>query len=110
MDVVIRQFEVYLVTLDPTKGNEIRKTRPCIVASPNEMNNSLNTVFMIPLTSTIRNYPTRVNCTFNGKHGQAVIDQMRAVDKLRLIKKIGAINDRTVIEDVMNILQEIFTL
>lgn len=108
--MVIKQFEVYLVELDPTKGSEIKKTRPCVVISPNEMNNFLNTVFVIPLTSTRRAYPTRIDCTFENKAGQLAIDQMRAVDKIRLVKKLGAFKDKVFMEQVMNILQEIFTL
>lgn len=108
--MVVRQFEVYLVALDPTKGSEIQKTRPCVVVSPNEMNNFLNTVFVVPLTSTIKAYPTRVNCTFENKQGQVAIDQLRAVDKVRLVKKLGAFKDKAFTEEVMNILKEIFSL
>ena len=114
MDMVrstdIKQFEVYLIALDPTKGSEIQKTRPCVIISPNEVNNFLNTVIAIPLTSTKKDYPTRVNCTFNGKDGQVAIDQMRALDKSRLIKKLGAINDSVFIEEVLTVLQEMFSL
>src|ERR1700722_7991396 len=102
--MVEKQFEVYLVTLDPTKGSEIQKTRPCLVISPNEMNNFLNTVFIIPLTTTKRNYPTRINCTFENKEGQIAIDQMRAVDKVRLVKKLGSFKDRLFMEQVVNVL------
>ena len=108
--MVIKQFEVYLVMLDPTKGSEIQKTRPCVIISPNEMNNCLNTVFVIPLTSTVKAYPTRVNCTFDNKAGQVAIDQMRAVDKVRLVKKLGSFKDRAFMEQVMNILKNMFTL
>ena len=108
--MVVRQFEVYLVELDPTKGSEIKKTRPCVVISPNEMNNFLNTIFIIPLTSTKRAYPTRVDCIFQNKEGQVAIDQMRAVDKVRLVKKLGAFKDKIFMEQVMDTLQEIFTL
>ena len=110
MDMVVKQFEVYLVALDPTKGSEIQKTRPCVVVSPNDMNNFLNTVFIIPLTSTKKNFPTRVNCTFDHKEGQVAIDQMRAVDKIRLVKKIGAFKDKSFMEQVMNVIKEFFTL
>ena len=108
--MVVKRFEVYLVILDPAKGSEIQKTRPCLVVSPNEMNNSLDTILAVPLTSTIRNYPTRVDCSFKNKNGQLAIDQMRALDKSRLIKRLGVINDRVVIESVLNVLQEIFAL
>ncbi|MCD6011943.1 MAG: death on curing protein [Flavipsychrobacter sp.] len=108
--MVVKQFEVYLVSLDPTKGSEIRKTRPCVVISPNEMNDFLNTVLVIPLTSTKRAYPTRVDCTFENKEGQVAIDQMRAVDKIRLVKKLGHFKDKTFMQDVMNVLQKMFSL
>jgi mRNA interferase MazF len=110
MDMVVKQFEVYLVALDPTKGSEIQKTQPCVIISPNEMNGFLNTVFIIPLTSTKKAYPTRVNCTFENKEGQVAIDQMRAVDKVRLIKKLGSFKDRAFMEQVLNLLKEIFSL
>jgi len=108
--MVVKQFEIYLVSLDPTKGSEMQKTRPCMVISPNEMNSSLNTVIAIPLTSTKKDYPTRVNCIFNKKSGQVAIDQMRAMDKSRLLKKLGVINDDTFIEEVLGVLQEMFSL
>lgn len=85
----IQRFEVWLVDLNPTKGSEIKKVRPCIVVSPNEINRYLHTVMVVPLTSTIRTYPTRVNCIFQGKNGQAMIDQMRGLDKVRFKKKLG---------------------
>ncbi len=87
-----QRFEVYLVILDPTVGSEIKKTRPCIIISPNEMNNHISTVIIAPLTSRLRNYPTRVPCKVEGKQGQVVLDQIRTVDKSRLIKKITTIS------------------
>ncbi len=86
------RFEVYLVSLDPVKGSEIRKTRPCVIISPNEMNKFIKTVIVAPMTSTQKNYPTRISINFQGKRGQIVLDQIRTVDKSRLIKKLGAIN------------------
>lgn len=83
-----QRFEVYLVNLDPTIVSEIKKTRPCVIISPNEMNNHISTVIIAPLTSKLRNYPTRVPCRVEGKQGQIVLDQIRTVDKSRLIKKI----------------------
>ncbi|MCC5925923.1 MAG: type II toxin-antitoxin system PemK/MazF family toxin [Bacteroidetes bacterium] len=91
----VRRFDVYLIALDPTVGSEIQKTRPCVVISPDEMNRHIQTVIIAPLTSTVRAYPTRVNTTFQGKKGQIVLDQIRTVDKKRLIKKVGAINEAT---------------
>ena len=107
--MVVMQFEVYYVALDPTMGSEIQKTRPCMVISPDVMNRSLNTVFIIPLTSTIRAYPTRVNCNFNKKNGQLAVDQLRAVDKVRLVKRLGAISDKKVLAETLDLLQEIFS-
>ena len=93
MDMVNpRRFEVYLVALDPTVGSEIRKTRPCVVVSPDEANDALSTVIGAPMTSTIRNYPTRVHIRFQGRTGEIAIDQLRALDKRRLIKKLGVIS------------------
>lgn len=93
--VTIKRFEVWLVGLSPTVGSEISKSRPCIVVSPDEANKYLHTVTVIPLTSTIRDYPTRVNCRFDGKSGQLAIDQIRSVDKTRLAKKIGVMDEQT---------------
>ena len=89
------RYEVYLVNLDPTIGSEIKKTRPCVIISPNEMNLNISTVIIAPLTSTQRDYPTRVNCKVQGKAGQIVLDQIRTVDKKRLIRKIDTVNKIT---------------
>ena len=80
----IEQYYVYWVTLDPTQGSEIAKTRPCVVVSPKELNDYLNTVVIVPLTSTLRDYPFRVQCVIMGKRGELAIDQIRTVDKTRL--------------------------
>ncbi|MDZ7755031.1 type II toxin-antitoxin system PemK/MazF family toxin [Rhodohalobacter sp.] len=103
----VQRFEVHLISLDPTKGSEIRKTRPCLIISPNEMNKHIRTVIIAPMTSTIKNYPTRVTTTFQGKKGQIVLDQIRTVDKSRLIKNIGSIS-KTAEEKTLSVLQEIF--
>lgn len=87
--------EVWLVSLDPTQGSEIQKTRPCLVISPNEMNRHLRTVIVAPMTTTERPYPTRVALTFQGKRGQVVLDQIRAVDRQRLVHKLGKVSSRT---------------
>jgi mRNA interferase MazF len=89
MGVVARRFEVFLVTLDPTVGNEIRKTRPCVVISPDELNRYLRTVIVAPMSTKGRPYPTRVACTFQGKRGQIVLDQIRTVDRERFVKRLG---------------------
>ena len=81
--------DVYLVDLNPTKGAEIKKTRPAVIISPYEMNNTLKTVIIAPLTSTIRAYPFRVDCVFQKKNGQIALDQIRSLDKKRLVKKMG---------------------
>ena len=81
--------DVYLVDLNPTKGAEIKKTRPAVIISPDEMNSTTKTVIIAPLTSTIRAYPFRVECTFQKKNGQLALDQIRSLDKKRLIKKLG---------------------
>jgi len=89
------RYEVYLINLDPTIGSEIKKTRPCVIISPDEMNRNISTVIVAPLTSSLKNYPTRINCQVQTKQGQIVLDQIRTVDKIRLIKKIDVINKRT---------------
>src|SRR4030042_5566944 len=86
------RFDLFFVCLDPTIGNEIKKTRPCVIISPDEMNRNISTVIIAPVTSKLRNYPTRVPCKVEGKQGQIVLDQIRTVDKIRLIKKIGTLN------------------
>ena|SRR5437868_11297711 len=90
-----QQDEVWLVTLDPTRGSEIQKTRPSLVISPNEMNIHLQTVIIAPMTSVIRAYPTRVALRFQGKHGQVALDQLRAVDRGRFVRKLGNISENT---------------
>jgi mRNA interferase MazF len=85
----VKQYDLYLVNLDPTVGSEIRKTRPCLVLSPDEMNDSLRTVQVAPLTTTLRKYPWRVAITFQGKDGMVALDQIRTVDKGRLVRRLG---------------------
>ena len=105
--MVVKRFEVYLVNLDPTVGSEIQKTRPCLIISPDEMNDPIATVIIAPMTSKGRDYPTRVNCQFQGKDGQAVLDQIRTVDKLRLVKKLGKVSASTQ-NKVLAVLAEMF--
>ncbi|MCE5303562.1 MAG: type II toxin-antitoxin system PemK/MazF family toxin [Planctomycetaceae bacterium] len=85
----MNRFDVYLVALDPTLGSEIKKTRPCLIVSPDEANRHLTTVLIAPMTTKGRSYPTRVACRFQGKQGQIVLDQLRTVDKVRLVKRLG---------------------
>ena len=92
----ITQYRVYLINLDPTFGHEIQKTRPCLVISPNEMNRHLQTVMIAPMTTKSHDYPTRVPLTFARKRGWIVLDQIRTVDRRRLVKDLGKIESRTV--------------
>ncbi len=105
--MVVKRFDVYLVNLDPTIGSEIQKTRPCLVISPDEINRNIRTVIIAPMTSAQKEYPTRVSCIFQKKHGQIVLDQVRTVDKVRLIKKIGTIDSKAQL-DVISVLQRLF--
>lgn len=93
--MVIARFEIWLVLLDPTQGSEISKTRPCLVVSPDVLNRRLNTVMVAPLTSTRKAYPSRVDCQFDGQHGQVALDQTRAVDKSRFVKQLGSLDETT---------------
>jgi len=103
MGMVAKRFDVFLVNLDPTIGNEIQKTRPCIVVSPDEMNRYISTVIIAPMTTKERAYPTRIICQFQGKNGQIILDQIRTVDKSRLVKKIGQIaqNEQRAVLDTL---------
>jgi len=105
----IEQYHAYWVTLDPTQGSEIAKTRPCVVVSPDELNNYLNTVVIVPLTSTLRNYPFRVQCVVTGKKGELAIDQIRTMDKTRLntANSFGRLSRSEVI-DLQNIIHEMY--
>ena len=105
--MVVKRFEVYLVSLDPTMGSEIRKTRPCLVISPDEMNRYIATVIVAPMTTKGRDYPTRVSCSFKGKRGQVVLDQIRTVDKSRLVQKLGVISQEAQ-SNVLSIIAVIF--
>jgi mRNA interferase MazF len=106
--MVVHRFDVFLVDLDPTLGNKIQKTRPCLVISPDEMNDYIATVIVAPMTTKGRDYPTRVACTFEGKDGQIVLDQIRTVDKIRLVKRLGKINLSTQ-KEVLLVLSEMFS-
>lgn len=103
----ISQYEIVLVNLDPTVGSEIKKTRPCVVISPNEMNKFLNTIVIAPMTSSSRPYPTRVEVQTNNKKGWVVIDQIRTVDRKRITKIFGKLSVNEIIE-VKNVLKETF--
>jgi mRNA interferase MazF len=105
--MVIKRFDVFLINLDPTVGYEIQKTRPCVVVSPDEMNRHIATVIVAPMTTTVRNYPTRVSCRFQSKSAQIVLDQLRTIDKQRLRKRLGRIGKSTQ-QSVLNILGQMF--
>jgi mRNA interferase MazF len=105
--VDVKRFDVYRVSLDPTQGCEMQKTRPCVLISPNEMNRHIATVIIAPMTTRGRDYPTRVTCKFQGKEGQIVLDQIRTVDKSRLVKKLGTISNPTQ-RKVLSVLSEMF--
>lgn len=102
----VKRFEIWLVDLNPTKGREINKTRPCVVISPNEMS-ALSTVLMAPMTTKGFDFPYRISCRFKGKTGLILLDQIRAIDKSRLVKKLGFIEDKTQTE-LCSCLQEMF--
>jgi mRNA interferase MazF len=103
----VERFEVYLVNLDPTVGSEIKKTRPCLVVSPNEMNFHIRTVIVAPMTTRGRPYPTRVNIHFAGRAGQVVLDQVRTIDKARLVRRLGRLN-RLAAGEVLEVLNRMF--
>jgi mRNA interferase MazF len=105
--MVVKRFDVYLVNLDPIVGSEIKKTRPCLVVSPDEMNRWIKTVIVAPMTTKGQSYPTRVSCEFQGKEGQVVLDQIRTVDKSRLVQKLGRI-DKDTEREVLVTLAEMF--
>ena len=105
--VEAKRFDVFLVSLDPTVGSEIKKTRPCVIISPNEMNRYIRTVIIAPMTSKGNEYPSRISLTFQGKKGQVVLDQIRTVDKIRLVKKLGSLTEATS-RAVSNLLTEMF--
>ena len=108
MAMVANRFDVYLANLDPTVGSEIKKTRPCLVISPDEMNSHIRTVIVAPMTTAGKDYPTRISCTFKKKKGQIVLDQVLTIDKTRLVKKLGTIDPGTQLK-VITTLQRLFS-
>lgn len=109
MGVVTSRFGVYLVRLDPTEGSEIQKTRPCLIISPDEMNRHLRTVIVAPMAARGRSYPSRVPVTLQGKQGQVILDQLRTVDKQRLVRRLGTL-DKATSTRVLTVLGEMFAL
>ena len=105
--MLINRFDVYLINLYPTVGSEIKKIRPCLIISPDEMNLNIRTIIVAPMTTAGKDYPTRVRCTFKRKKGQIVLDQIRTIDKTRIIKKLGTIDPKAQL-DVISVLQQLF--
>lgn len=103
----VARFDVVLVNLDSTIGSEIKEIRPCLVVSPDEMNRNIRTVIVAPMTTKGRSYPTRVACRFQGKSGQVVLDQIRTIDRDRLVRKLGRLDKRTAAK-ALDLLQEMF--
>ena len=103
----VNQYQIFLVNLDPTIGSEIKKTRPCVVISPDEMNLHIKTIVIAPMTTSSKNYPTRVKILHNKKKGQVVIDQIRTIDKRRIVKKLGELTIKE-IKEVKAVIRETF--
>ena len=103
----LKQYQIVLVNLDPTVGSEIKKTRPCVIISPDEMNKFLQTIVIAPMTSSVKNYPTRVNVKHNNTKGQIALDQIRTVDRQRILKIFGVL-DLKEIADLKNVLRETY--
>jgi len=103
----VKQYQIVLVNLDPTLGIEIQKTRPCVIVSPNEINDNLRTVVIAPMTSTSRKYPTRVKVKHNNQEGWVVIDQIRTIDKIRVVKKFGSLSEKE-IRECKRVIRETF--
>jgi mRNA interferase MazF len=107
MGPVVKRFDVFLVDLDPTVGSEIKKIRPCLVVSPDDINKFVRTVIVAPLTTRGRPYVSRIPCRFQGKEGHIVLDQIRTVDKIRLLKRLGRMSGPTV-DNALQFLREMF--
>jgi len=103
----INQYQIILVNLDPTLGSEIKKTRPCVVISPNEMNKFLNTVVIAPMTTSSKNYPTRIEIKHDNKIGWIVLDQIRTIDKQRIISDLGRLT-KSEINELKSVLKETY--
>lgn len=103
----MKQYQIVLVNLDPTIGSEMKKTRPCVIISPNEMNKHLDTIVVAPMTSSSKNYPTRVSVNYDKKNGWIVLDQIRTIDKQRIAKILGKLSEKEIIK-VKAVLKETF--
>lgn len=106
--VDINRFDILLVTFDPSQGHEIKKTRPCVIVSPNEMNKYIKTLIVAPMTSKIRNYPTRIPVVFESKEGTIALDQIRTIDKSRIIRNLGTL-DTKIANTVLETLGKMFS-
>ena len=107
--MVVKRFDICLIDLDPTIGHEMQKARPCLVVSPDEMNRHISTVIVAPMTTKGSSHPTRVPCRFQGKEGQVVLDQLRTVDKARLVRRLGRLSAKAQAE-VLRVLAEMFAV
>ncbi len=105
---MVKRFDVYLVNLDPTVGHEIKKSRPCLIISPDELNRYISTVIVAPMTTKGRTYPTRIPCVFQDKKGQIILDQIRTIDKSRFVKRLGKIDIETQ-KEVFTVLASLFS-
>ena len=105
----VSRGDIFLIALNPTRGSEIRKTRPCVVVSPDELNTNLRTFIVAPLTTGSHPYPFRVRCRFEGKDGHVVLDQLRAVDRERLVKRLGIISETT-LHELLSVFQAMFSV
>jgi mRNA interferase MazF len=103
--MVIEQYDIFLISLDPTIAHEIKKVRPCVVISPNEMNDPISTIIIAPMTTRSHSYPTRIPIEFEGKKGWIVLDQIRSLDKKRFVKKLGKLDIETILQ-VKKVIQE----
>jgi mRNA interferase MazF len=103
--MVIKQYDLFLISLDPTIGHEIKKVRPCVIISPNEMNNNISTIIIAPMATRSHSYPTRIPIKFEGKKGWVVLDQLRVLDKKRFVRKLGKLNKETILK-IKRVLQE----
>ena len=102
------RFDILLVSFDPSQGHKIRKTRPCVIVSPNEMNKYIKTLIVAPMTSKIRNYPTRIPVVFESKEGTIALDQIRTIDKSRIIRNLGTL-DTKIANTVLETLGKMFS-
>ena len=102
----LKQYQIVLVNLDPTIGSEMKKTRPSVIISPNEMNKFLQTIVIAPMTSSSKSYPTRIEANHNNTKGWIVLDQIRTIDKIRIVKSLGFLTDRKIHEEMLELVKQ----